>query len=446
MGLIALGGSCVRHSELLSRLGSGRDSGVGGSRGGGGRAPTTLPPVTVTVDGKDAREDNCSRAGNPIIFSTGNKVEPELDFRTSGEMPLHLLRTYNHYWRGAGLFGKNWISNFDYKLTFGTTALNGCYPRPGGGSCGIGSNTVIYAWRPDGGTIKFIRRADGVFYEDKAQAIATIQVQADGSFWLQTDQGDLEIYSSAGYVKIIRNLHNVDWTFTYAAGNYPVRVTHTSGRYVEFVWTSGQLTAVRDPGGSYYGFAYAANFFGAGLHRLASTSKPAAPATAIAYHYELASDTTALTGKSINGARYSTFTYDANGYATSSAHNGLNKHSFAYTPGAAGRLTVLVTNPLGKKSTHVFQDGKSVSVTGHPSTYCPGTSYALTEYDANGYPSMTSDFNNNKTSYTYNAKGQLIQLIEGFGTSAARSTGFEWWGAAYGHQLMRKTVSGVAVE
>lgn len=66
------------------------------------------------VDGQDANQTkNCddssesdpqpTSAGNPIIMATGNKVETETDFTTTGEMPLGLSRTYNHYWNGAGL-------------------------------------------------------------------------------------------------------------------------------------------------------------------------------------------------------------------------------------------------------------------------------------------------------------------------------------------------------
>ncbi len=359
-------------------------------------------------------------------------------------MPLHLLRTYNHYWGGVGLFGRHWVSNFDYKLTFGTTALDSCHPRPGGGNCGIGANAIIYAWRPDGSTIKFLRRSDGVFYEDKPEAISTISPQASGAFWLQTDQGGLEVYSSSGYVQSVRDLRNITWSYSYAAGNYPLRVTHTSGRYIEFLWTNGQLTSVRDPGGNHYGFAYTANVYGVGIHRLSASSQPADPATTTAYHYEIAADSSALTGKSINGLRYSTFGYDASGYATSTEHNGIKKHTFSYTSGANGLLTVLITNPLGKSATHVFRNGKPVSVTGHPSTYCPYSSHALVEYDSNGYPVMRSDFNNNNTAFTYNAKGQLLQRIEAYGTPEARTTNYEWWGAANGYNLMRKTIVGLS--
>ncbi|WP_162125926.1 RHS repeat-associated core domain-containing protein, partial [Pseudoxanthomonas wuyuanensis] len=401
-----------------------------------------IPTSSVIVGGVDAGGVTSLFRADQILASTGNKIEQERDFSSSGEMSLELVRTYNHYWQGVGLFGKHWISNFDYKLTFGTTALNSCFPRPGGGACGIGSNTVVYAWRPDGRTIKFIRQADGKFYEDKPEAIAYIERQSDGKFWLFNEDFGLEIYSSAGYVERVRNSTNVNWTYSYTNGTYPYRITHTSGRYVEFTWTNGQLTAVRDPAGNQYGFAYHANQFGTGLHRLASSSKPGSPATTVTYHYELATRPAALTGKSFNGARYSKFTYDANGYATSSEHSGQEKYTFAYTPGTDGLLTVTETNPLGKRTTYQFKNGKVTTVTGAQSTYSAG-SYAETVYDANGYPKLKSDFNGNDTAFTYNAKGQLTKKIEAYGTPQARTTLYEWWGAGGQHRLMRKTLVGV---
>jgi RHS repeat-associated protein len=364
--------------------------------------------------------------GNPIIPSTGNKIEEETDFESSGEMPLSLMRTYNRYWQGAGLFGQYWVSNLDYKLSFGTTAVNACYPRPGGGTCGIGTNTIIYAWRPSGSVIKYTKNAaDGVFYEDKPSPVAKIVPQADGRFVLYGEDSRVETYSSAGYVSSINNEQGIGWTYTYINTTYPYRVTHTSGRYVEFTWTNGQLTAVRDPGGNYFGYSYTANAFGAGLHRLESTFKPGQPATTITYHYPNSSSPYLL-GKSFGGIRYSTFGYDGNGYATSTEHSGLDKYTFAYTEGANGLLTVLETNPRGKKTTYIYKNGAITSVTGQPSTYCPDTTYGLTEYDSNGYPIMKSDFNNNKTAYAYNAKGQLSQMIEAYNTPQARTTLYAW--------------------
>lgn len=411
----------------------------GGGGGGGGGFGGSGDGEFVENQSELAAKD-CPVAGNPIVFSTGNKIEKETDFTSSGEASLYLGRGYNHYWNGVGLFGKHWLSNYDYKLTFGTPGVNACYPRPGGGSCGIGANTIIYAHRPDARNIKFVRQADGVFYEDKPGPVARIVPQGDGSFIHYGEDHDIERYSSAGYISTVRNRHGIGWTFSYS-GTWPTRVTHTSGRYVEFVWNSGQLTSVRDPAGNYHGFAYHANQFGSGLHRLAAVSRPGAPATTVAYHYENASRPGALTGKSINGQRYSTFAYDSNGYAISSEHNGVKKHSFTYTPGANGLLTVVETNPLGKRTTYTFDKGKPRTVTGHPSTYC-AASYAETTYDANGFPQLKSDFNGNTTTFSYNAKGQLLRKVEAYGTPQARTTEYVW--DTLENHILSRTVLGLS--
>ena len=378
--------------------------------------------------------------GNPVVLATGNKVESELDFATSGQASLRLERTYNHFWKGAGLFGKHWISNFDYKLTFGTTDLNACYPRPGNGTCGIGSNQIIYAWRPDGRTIKFARnQSDGIFYEDKPGPIATIQKRPDGSFIHLTEDNAVEIYTASGHITSVKK-YNVGWEYTYS-GTWPQRVTHTSGRYVQFTWSNGQLTAVRDPAGNQYGYSYHANQFGSGLHRLAASSQPGSPATTITYHYEDTRHPGALTGKSFNGARYSRFTYAASGLTASSEHMGAEKYTFGYTPGPNGQSHTHVVNPLGKITTYTFRHGKPEAVSGNPSTYCPGTMRSLVEYDDNGYPAMESDFNGNRTYFRYNAKGQLLERIDGQGTADARTTRYEWWPS---NKLKSEEVVGVS--
>jgi RHS repeat-associated protein len=372
-----------------------------------------------------------SKVGNPVVLSTGNKIEPELDFTSSGEFPLHLQRTYNHYWPGAGIFGKHWVSNFDYKLTFGTINLDACYPRQGGGACGVGANTLVYAWRPDGRVIKYVRNAvDGIFYEDKPSAVSRIVKQGDGSFILYGEENSVESYSSAGYVTAVRNAHNIGWTYSYTSGTYPYRVTHTSGRYVEFTWSGTQLTAVRDPAGNYYGYSYAANQFGTGLHRLSATSRPGTPVTSIAYHYEFTTDSSALTGKSIGGVRYSRFQYDGTGFVRSSMHGPSltaysDKYTYTYVRGQNGDLNVTVVNPLGHPTVYQFQNGKPTSVSGHATAHC-ASRYAETVYDANGYPSLKSDYNGNTTLFSYNSKGQLTQQVEAYGTPLARTTNYVW--------------------
>jgi len=431
-----------------------------GYTSGGGSGGGFISTPSVTVDSRDPGvKELCPKGGagsapttvgNPIVLATGNKIERELDFLRDGEADLFLSRTYNHYWAGVGLFGKHWVSNFDYKLTFGTTAINSCYPRPGGGWCTIGTDTVIYAWRPDGRVIKFVKDFDeDLFYEDKAQPVARIERRPDGSFILYNEANGSELYAAQGYLIQVTNPYG-GWTairygsasgYPTATATYPVLIMAGPRKgSAELTWANGQLTGVKDPAGNLYSYTYSANAFGAGLHRLATVSKPGNPATTVTYHHEIAERPGALTGKSINNVRYSTFSYDSNGYATSTEHNGLEKYSLIYTRGTDGKLTVEETNPLGKKTIYEFVNGNATTITGYPSSHCPSMTNALTEYDSNGYPAMRTDFRGNKTAFVYNAKGQLTKQIDAYGTSVARETVYEFDSSA--NRILSVTLTG----
>lgn len=425
-----------------------------------------------TSDERD--KDQCgdeagpSTAGNPVVLATGNKVEHELDFAAEGEMGLYLARTYNHYWSATGLFGRHWISNLDYTLA----------PS--------GNGNFLWAQRPDGRRIKFVRTAQGDrWLEDKAEAVAYITRESNGHYVLRNDANGTERYSPEGYIVRLTNEQGISWSFTYE-NKYLKEVIHTSGRSMRFAWEGGRLVSVTDPAGAIYRYGYDANAFGsgAGKHRLASATLPGAPATTIQYHYEDSRLPGALTGKSFNGVRYSTFAYDTSGRAVSSEHaGGIQRHTFSYDvdtseqvvpppappppgglpnpsdpalpwceyqpgvgevcyvprslpgPGvgvmSAGgksrptRLRVTETNPLGRSTVHLYEDGKKVSVTGEVSPNCPA-SYRELSYDSNGYIDIASDFTNKLTDYDYNARGQLQRKVEAVGTPYALTTTYRW--------------------
>lgn len=394
-----------------------------GATGTNGTGPGKENPATLT---------DCIT--NPIIPATGNKIEPEFDFGTAEEAGLLLTRTYNHFWNGTGLFGKNWISSLDYKLVNGNGIIaNNCNGTSA--ECTIGSNRSIQAWRPDGRTILFYADTlnDHVnFHEDKAGAIAKIVVQTNGNAILYGEDHSVETYAPDGKVISVKNEQGIGWTYTYTNG-LPTKVTHTSGRYIQLTWTGPSLTSVRDPAANVHGYAYAGG-------KLISVTKPGLPATTITYHYELGSDPYALTGKSFNGIRYSTFTYDSSGHAASSEHNGFAKYTFVYTDGTDGALTVLQTNPYGKKTTLVYKNGQHQSVAGAASTYCPATA-SSSQYDVNGYPSQQSDFNGNVTTFKYDAYGHMTEQVEASGKPEARKSTWVW--DIPNNRVSSETVGGV---
>ena len=392
-----------------------------------GMISSAMPEESTGCDTAEGSDKPPETAGNPVVLINGNKIENEFDFRSGGEAGLFLQRTYNHYWKGVGLFGKHWISNFDYKLTFGTAAYTTCHPRPGGSTCTIGTATYVVSWRPDGRLVRHSKQSDGTF--TGPQATSRIIQQPNGQFVLYGEGGQVETYSSAGYITSLVNAQGIGWTFTYTNGTFPYRVTHTSGRYVEFVWTSGQLTAVRDTAGNYYGYAYNANQFGAGIHRLVSVARPGTPTANVVYHYEFASDPGALTGKSYNGVRYSTFAYYGGGAISQTKHGTSDTWNFSYQDLSAQPMSIFITtatNPLGKTTKHIYSYGKLWKTGGEPSTNCPSSVVETTYNSTSGFPETILDAEGNATYMEHNAKGQLTKQVEAFGSSIARTTLNEW--------------------
>ncbi|TQM12897.1 RHS repeat-associated protein [Pseudoxanthomonas sp. 3HH-4] len=389
---------------------------------------------------QDCKEEQPT-AGNPVVMSSGNKIEHEVDFAGSG---LRFERTWNQHWDGIGLFGYHWQTNFDYKLSFGSGyGLSHCYPIPSNAECQVGHTySTIWAHRPDGRKVRYIKATDGIYYEEKASPVSRIARQANGTWMLYGEAGTLERYRAGGLPLEVKDEQGIGWTFTYGGmqGTQLQRVTHTSTRFIQFVWTGDELRQINDPVGNAYRYTYSHQKVYDGLHLLATVTLPGTPSTVITYHYEKP-EFFALTGKSYNDVRYSTFAYDAERRATLSEHaGGVDRHTFAYTSGFQNgkqTMSVLHTNPLGKQSTQAFFDRKLTTVTGHASNNCPSSARSIT-YDANGYKDKVYDNEGGVTDYDYNAKGQLLKKIVAAGTPEARATSYVWDPAE--NRLLRETV------
>ncbi|MFC3815036.1 DUF6531 domain-containing protein [Lysobacter sp. GCM10012299] len=444
------------------------------------------PGAVEQPTGDESKRGGGVVRGDGIVVATGNKTSTEQDFAVDEAMGLYLQRTYNHHWNGIGLFGKHWLSNFDYSLAF--------------------SNGAAWAQRPDGRRIKFLSAGAGRWNEDKAQPVAYLVQNADGSYTLYNEERGTETYSAAGYLIQRRDEQGVTWTFSYN-GTYLQRVTHSSGRSVQFAWANGQVTQVTDPAGSVYQYAYTPDVFGTGRGRLAGATLPGAPATTVDYHYEDGRFAGALTGTSVNGVRTSTFAYDDQARAIrSEGPGGVERYTFNYVvedstpvplppppppPGGfqrdqngederAGcvywtgggkicyqvaaigvapmygmaslavaavaavasisstqvnptRMRVTETSPLERRTVYGFENGRLVSIES-------GSKVGARTYDANGYLNLVHDFEDGITDFDYDEHGHLTRKVEAVGASAARTTTFVWDEAK--NRLLQETVVG----
>ena len=394
-------------------------------------------PNPDNPDPKQSNDKKCPKKANPIIVATGNKIESETDFVTAGEAALQLRRTWNQHAGGVGIFGQKWISNFDFKLSFGNDYwASSCYARPSIPQCtSTGAYTDVVAHKPDGRQVLYKKNAsDGIYYENKPIPISKIIRQPDGTWTLYGEDNSVERYTVGGYPISIKNDHGIGWTFLHGGmnGTQLQRVTHASGRYVQFLWTGDELTEVRDPAQHSYRYTYSHQKVIDGLHLLATTTLPDVPATVIKYHYsaepgEVNYGAYALTGKSFNDVRYSTFTYDANMRATSSEHaGGVERYTFSYAEDPDGSLVVTETNPLGKQTVYYFNPkGNPTEIIGQASAHCLGAGRGST-YDANGYLDVATDFEGNISDYNYDARGMLQQKIEAQNTPEERTTIYDW--------------------
>lgn len=362
----------------------------------------------------DASKDDPGRCdgtvGNPIVPATGNKLETEVEFTTAGEMPLHLERTWNQQSQGGRLFGSRWMSNFDLWIERAP------------------HDVQLIVQRPDGARLRYERRTNATseWWEPQASGRGRIVRDGAGGFLHHAHDHTTETFAADGRLTSVRNARGVGIGLEYQMHNgmaLLTRVSHTSGRAIAFHWTqipAGMVMVIAwDPAGNAYDYGYDNH------RRVRRVAYSGQPVTSVEYHYP-ANEQAQLLGKSINGARFSTFAYDGKGRAVLSEHaGGVDRHAFAYTDNADGTLTVLHVNPLGKRTTSTYRDGKLLSVAGHASASC-AAAYREVTYDANGHLDLVSDFAGNFTNFDHDPSGFLLRKVEAVGTPAERTTTYAW--------------------
>lgn len=374
-------------------------------------APTDA--YTRATEGSMTNPISCSG----VVLATGEKVTAEREFAASNTYGLSLTRVFRSN-SGAGyFFGPNWATNFDpVKYSVSTAPCvpsdSGCYPQ---------SVTVTF---PNGAAYTYAldgNQADGTYTVGGSAELGTLRYRIFNDSVGLYMPGRTYTFDSLRRQTRMSGPDGALVTYSYGTDGRLSAITNGAGQSIRFTWTTGnKVTSLIDPAGHTWTYTYDTN------GQLSTVTSPGSPADVRTYHYENTVDRKLLTGISINGVRYSTYKYDSTKRAIESElAGGEYKDKFVYSTNQT-----TVTNSLGQSTVYKFTTaygGKRLTSTSNSAqAACSPAGRQTIQYDSNGYVDYAYDWNNNKTDYTFDPAGRMLELITAAGTTQAHRTVYTW--------------------
>jgi RHS repeat-associated protein len=400
----------------LARMGAGASLSADGGRG------VQSPPAPIASPPAENKPATCT--DNPVVISTGEKYKEELDFELQGLYGFDLVRRYRSNNASGQLFGPNWLSSLDGPriTTEGgiVTGVDGRIPKYAHMTLEDGTSYSFEAGDdydlPGNGKYLY-RMHNGSPY------IGTLYYVAATKQWqLIGDTRKWDFLSDGTIWKIATANGQMLRSYTYASPGKPSRISNGFGKALTFTWTGDRVTKIVDPSNNSWVYAYNSN----GM--LSSVTVPGTSGVNRQYHYESSYGTALLTGITVGGVRYSTYSYDSAKRVKESALAGNEeKDIFAY---ATNQTTV--TDARGQATVYKFtlvgDELKVKSISRSATSTCPAAA-ASTAYDTAGFIDYTVDWNGVKTDYAYTGGGLLMSKTTAVGTSAAMTERNTWVGA-----------------
>lgn len=447
---VEIRGSVVRDSGTFSTgvltmavrgsVSTGGERGGGGGGGNRGSSPaapqqstaTPAQPEKAKPTAEDNREPPCL-SGNPVNLANGDKYLEEDDFTATGLHALDHTRRYHSKPIGGTLFGPKWISSYDYPRL----VVAGCVPDPYDPYY-TPCQPLTIKWTDSNGASYTYRRIDYSSYGLDAAASSVSAGRIDYDYPNQqitlVKETVQYVYDLTLRLKYIKKNNYSYIGFSYDGAGKLATVSNSAGQIVWINWTGPRVTSIKDTGGNTWTYAYNA------ANMLSSVTLPTGDIRS--YHYEDASDSTLITGISINGVRFSTYSYYPDKRVkTSQQTGGEVSDTFTY-----GTNSTTLTDARGQSTTYTFasvQGGLKIStITRAVTSTCP-SAVAKTVYDANGWVDYTEDWKGIRTQYTYDAAGKLLDTTTASGTPDALITTNQWSGYNIA-QTDYKTAAGVA--
>lgn len=405
----------------------------------GGDASTPLggpPGIQDEPAGSNPAWVNCGcgrrTAGDPVDTATGYFGESGTDLSTPGlGEPLTIHRAYSAVLADAtgpagsagsvnGAFGYGWT--FNYGMT-ATTDGSG--------------NVAIH--QEDGSAVPFVVSASGTYAPAAPRYAATLT--KSGSTYVFTRRGnDQFIFDTAtGHLTSESDLAGraasptYSTTLSYNSAGQLTTVTDPGKRTYTFTWTGTHITKIITSGAQEVDYTYSSagdltDVYGIGTTRSGTTlgNQDHAQYTYSTKHLMMTERSPANYGKTTTPTPVTTNVYDTNDRVTSQTDPDGNTTTFTYGPDSTTGLTTgqtLVTNPAGHKTLYSYTNGLLASETqGFGTSAAATTSY---QYDP-ATLGITVQTNPDGTTQTasYDDAGNKVSSSDGLGrtTSYAYNT------------------------
>lgn len=353
--------------------------------------------------------------GNPVMVSTGAKVQHEVDTIGMASTNMRIERTYRVFRHTSE--EENWSFWFDRTLKFKNLEDDG---RP----------RLIEGARGDGTYFEFQWDRTTKKYLSSTHKSATIEaLNSTYTEWLHIQDGIADRYErrSVGDIKHTllmssQRLGGGLQNFTYAPDSLQLQeITDEQGRKLVLTWgASKQIASISGPEGSAhynYDFPWGAYPSLRRSSRLISVDYRDLYNMVLStrsYHYEDTYHPYLLTGiTDENGNRFANYTYDSTGRTVMSEHaGGANRYSFVY-PDESKRV---ITDPLGTartlKTKYINGVGVVIGESQPGGSGCTPGSTTIT-HDTRGAITSRTDFNGHKTCYRYNGRGLQSSVVSG---------------------------------
>ena len=345
-----------------------------------------------------------SLQGDPINVTTGNLYEHEVDWEMFVNGGSSIERVYNSASSRTGMFGPGWFSRFDVAIVFETT------------------HNIVYEW--NGRAIPFVE-VGGQWIPTPEDVGSTLIENGDGSWTFDDGSANSLTFDATGRVLFSTEEGR---TTSYAYVGDDVIYTDPFGNTATIVRdTNSRVEEIQLPGGS---LTLDYQYDGAGNLTSVMLGTASAVARTVTYQYTNPEFPNALTARLVDGSLHTSWTFDAEGRATSSARGGGNDlTTFEYTE----LHETEVTNALGLTTAyrHAIVAGRErlLRIEGEETETCLPTNHRFSYDTDNGRRTFLYDQERNiYTSMDYDSRDLEIERVEValLGSELERTTDTLW--------------------